>query len=126
MFAIIALPSALASLDTEKDSGPFRRGVPANTLTRGVDALATKVKTIHRASKAHTEPAVEIIQLSVEESMIHDQRRGKTSLVQDSTEATATATTATPNSQPPQHEGTEMLVRGALRQSAEEFMQDTA
>ena len=63
MLAIIVLPSALASRPTdivpEKDSGNHVYRL-ANLISRGVDALVTKVKADHRASKAHTEPAVGI------------------------------------------------------------------
>ena len=64
MFAIIALPSTLASLDNEKDDiVPEKGNAPvefANKIMRGLEFLATKVEKTHHASKAQPESAVQV------------------------------------------------------------------
>jgi hypothetical protein len=64
VFAIIALPSTLASLDNEKDDiVPEKGNAPvefANKIMRGLEFLATKVEKTHHASKAQPESAVQV------------------------------------------------------------------
>ena len=62
MFAIIVLPSTLASLDNEKDNiVPEKDNAPiefANKIMRGLEGIVTKVKKEHHALKAQPESAV--------------------------------------------------------------------
>ena len=77
MFAILALPSTLASLDNEKDNiVPEKDNAPvefANKIPRGLDRLVTKVKKDHHASIIQAESTVKVesaVEVSLEDSML--------------------------------------------------------
>ena len=65
MFAIIVLPPALATRDTDHEVVPEKGNeqliaetLPANQISRGIDALVAKVREDHQASEPQPVPAV--------------------------------------------------------------------
>ena len=62
MFAIIVLPSALATeIVPEKDNEQLiAETLPANQISRGIDALVAKVRKDHQASEPQPAPAVDL------------------------------------------------------------------
>ena len=62
VFAIIVLPSALATeIVPEKDNEQLiAETLPANQISRGIDALVAKVRKDHQASEPQPAPAVDL------------------------------------------------------------------
>ena len=65
MFAIIVLPPALATRDTEivpetDNEQLIAETLPANQISRGIDALVAKVRKDHQASEPQPVPAVDL------------------------------------------------------------------
>ena len=72
MFAILALPSTLASLNEEDNIVPEKDNAPvefANKIMRGLRRLVTKVKKDHHASIIQAESTVKV-ESAVEDSML--------------------------------------------------------
>jgi hypothetical protein len=72
VFAILALPSTLASLNEEDNIVPEKDNAPvdfANKIMRGLHRLVTKVKKDHHASIIQAESTVKV-ESAVEDSML--------------------------------------------------------